>query len=178
MADFKKFFPILLLNEGGFVNNPADPGGATNKGITLVVFQTYAKKLLNIDPTLDNLKKLTNDQAYILYKHLYWDTMLGDQFVSQELANIVCDFCVNSGNEGVKLLQQVLNKLGSKLIVDGQLGAATLGEIAKYNVVDIYQNYKQGRKDFYIHLCEHNPKFLIFKTGWLNRVNNFPDLKK
>jgi lysozyme family protein len=57
MADFNAFFPTLLRFEGGFVDDPADPWGATNKGITLQTFDSYARRLPGIDPTLEALKQ-------------------------------------------------------------------------------------------------------------------------
>ena len=74
MASFDVFFPTLLKYEGGFVNDPSDPGGATNKGVTLGAFQNCAKRYLGIEPTLDNLKALSDAQAGKIYKPLYWDT--------------------------------------------------------------------------------------------------------
>lgn len=52
MASFDLFFPQLLRFEGGFVDDPSDPGGATNRGITLATFERYAPTLLGLQPTL------------------------------------------------------------------------------------------------------------------------------
>src|SRR4051812_25286284 len=98
MADFEHFLPILLRHEGGFVNHPADPGGPTNKGITLATFTHCARELLGMAPTLDALRELTDAQVAIIYKALYWDAIRGDDIRSQSLANIVCDFQINAGS--------------------------------------------------------------------------------
>jgi len=79
MASFDAFFSDLAENEGGFVDDPADPGGATNKGVTMATFQNCAKRYLDIEPTLDNLKALTDAQAGQIYKPLYWDKVHGDE---------------------------------------------------------------------------------------------------
>jgi lysozyme family protein len=97
MASFDIFLPMLLRFEGGYVNNPRDPGGETNKGVTMATFQGCSHELLGIDPTSDNLKALTDAQAGIIYKALYWNKMQGDAITLQDLANIVCDFFVNAG---------------------------------------------------------------------------------
>jgi hypothetical protein len=101
-ADFNAFLPILLGFEGGYVEDPTDPGGETNKGVTMSTFQQYAQELLGVDPTSDNLKALTDDQAGTIYRTLYWNKIHGDDFASQYLANIVCDFFVNSGTHATK----------------------------------------------------------------------------
>src|SRR5215213_788482 len=59
MASLDLYLPQLLQFEGGFVDDPSDPGGATNRGITLATFQRYAQPLLGEQPTLDALRALT-----------------------------------------------------------------------------------------------------------------------
>ncbi len=67
MASFDLFLPMLLQNEGGYVDNPNDPGGETNKGITMATFCQCSHALLGIDPTSENLQALTVAQAGIIY---------------------------------------------------------------------------------------------------------------
>jgi lysozyme family protein len=92
MASFDLFLPMLLKFEGGYVDDPDDPGGETNKGVTMAVFRGCSQSLLGVAPTSDNLKALTDAQAGIIYKALYWDKIQGDGINLQDLANIVCDF--------------------------------------------------------------------------------------
>lgn len=178
MANFDAFFPVLLKHEGGFVNDPADPGGATNKGVTMGTFQSCAKRFLGIEPTLPNLKALTDAQAGKIYKPLYWDKVRGDEIAQQELANIVFDFQVNAGGNAAKLLQKVLNDMGAKppLAVDGDIGTATMQALAGMDQKAVYMRYKQGRIDYYRDLVAKRPSLDKFLKGWLNRVNSFPDL--
>ena len=173
VASFDLFLPLLLRFEGGFVDDPDDPGGATNKGVTMATFQHCAHELLGIDPTLDNLRALTDAQAGIIYRALYWDKIRGDEFPLQELANIVCDFYVNSGTHATLLLQRVVNGMGAKVVTDGVIGLASIQAMAAFPQNDIYRQYKQGRIAYYQNLGQKFPKFL---KGWLNRVNSFPDL--
>jgi lysozyme family protein len=178
MANFDAFFPTLLKHEGGFVNDPVDPGGATNKGITMGTFQRCARQYLGIEPTLENLKALTDAQAGKLYKPLYWDEVCGDDIALQELANIVFDFQVNAGGNAAKLLQRVLNELGAQppLKVDGDIGPGTMGVLKGADQKAVYQRYKQGRADYYEDLVAKRPALGKFLKGWLIRVNSFPDL--
>jgi len=178
MADFDAFFPTLLKHEGGFVNDPIDPGGATNKGITMGTFQKCAQKYLGIDPTLDNLKALTDGQAGKLYKPLYWDKIRGDEIELQELANIIFDFQVNAGDQASKLLQKGLNELGAQppLDVDGDIGPGTMATLKRMDQNALYRHYKQGRIDYYQALVAKRPELGKFLKGWLNRVESFPNL--
>jgi lysozyme family protein len=178
MASFDTFFPTLLKHEGGYVNDPADPGGATNKGITLETFQRTAQRYLGVEPTLANLKALTDAQAAKIYKPLYWDEVRGDDIELQELANIVFDFQVNAGDRSSKLLQQAINGLGANpaLAVDGAIGPGTLRALKAADQKAVYRRFKQGRIDYYNDLVAKRPSLGKFLNGWLKRVNSFPDL--
>lgn len=176
MADFTVFFPTLLKHEGGFVNDPVDPGGATNKGVTFQTFKAHAKTLLNVEPTLDNLKNLTDEQAGKIYKIEYWDKVHGDDIKTQDLANIVFDFYVNAGANASKLLQQVLKDMGQTVTVDGVIGPGTMSVLAQVDEIEVYRRYKKGRAKYYEDLVAKRPPLKKFLKGWLNRVNSFPDL--
>ena len=84
MASFDLFLPILLRFEGGFVDDPSDPGGETNKGVTMATFRYCSHELLGIDPTSENLRAQTDAQASIIYRSLYWNKMSGDDFQLQD----------------------------------------------------------------------------------------------
>lgn len=171
MADFDVFLPMLLGFEGGYVDDPTDPGGETNMGVTMATFQQCSHSLLGIDPTSANLQALTQGQAGIIYKALYWDKIQGDAIASQDLADIVCDFYVNAGTHATSLLQQVLKNMGSNIAVDGAIGTATIQALAAQPQDQVYQAYRQGRINYYQQLGQRFPQFL---KGWLNRANSFP----
>jgi len=176
MADFNVFFPHLLKHEGGFVDHPSDPGGATNKGITMSTFRMFAGSLLGVEPTLSNLKNLSDEQAGKIYKKMYWDKIRGDEITLQELANIVFDFYVNAGANGAKLLQRVLKDMAQNVSIDGVIGPATMKILDSLDQREVYQRYKKGRIAYYESLVKKNPKLKVFLKGWLNRVNTFPDM--
>lgn len=176
MASFDAYLPTLLAHEGGFVNDPADPGGATNKGVTLKTFQACSQQILGLPPSLANLKVLTDQQAGEIYKALYWDKLRADEIACQELAEILFDFYVNAGGNAVKLLQKTLNDMGESLNVDGGFGPTTFGVLAAADQVEVYRRYKRGRIDYYQNLVAQQPSLAKFLKGWLNRVNSFPDL--
>ena len=176
MADFDLFLPLVLRFEGGFVNDPVDPGGATNKGITMGTFAGCAQRLLGVAPTLDNLEGLSDSQAGTIYRSLYWNAVRGDNIESQNLANMVCDFYVNSGTHATRMLQTTLNSLGANLTVDGAVGPSSMQALAACDQNEVYRRYKQGRIAYYQGLVQQNPSLGRFLNGWLNRVNSFPDV--
>jgi lysozyme family protein len=175
MADFDVFLPLLLRFEGGYVDDPEDPGGETNKGITMATFQECSHELLGIEPTTDNLKSLTDAQAGIIYKARYWDKMRGDAFSVQDLANIVCDFYVNAGTRAIALLQRIMNGMGAHLVEDGTVGPASLQALGGLAQDEVYRQYKQGRILYYRGLVDSKPTLAKFLNGWLKRVDAFPD---
>jgi len=141
-------------------------------------FKECAQKYLGLEPTLENLKALTDAQAGKIYKPLYWDKVRGDEIAPQELANIVFDFQVNAGGKASELLQRVLNELGANppLGVDGNIGGVTMAALAKADAKSVYRSYKQGRIAYYQNLVARRPPLGKFLNGWLKRVNSFPDL--
>jgi lysozyme family protein len=173
MAAFDLFLPMLLRFEGGYVDNPSDPGGETNKGVTMATFCQCSHELLGVDPTSQNLQSLTDAQAGIIYRALYWDKMCGDDIQLQDLANIACDFYVNAGTHATILLQRILNGMGAQVVEDGSIGPASIQALNALNQTEVYRQYKQGRSSYYQNLGQRFPQFL---QGWLNRVDAFPSL--
>lgn len=176
MASFENAIDHTLRWEGGFVNHPNDPGGATNRGITWNVFQKYAMPLLNIFPTLEALKNLTVAQAKVIYKKVFWDGIDADHIVSQDVANIYFDGFVNMGKNAIRLMQEVLRSMGYAITVDGIAGPKTLAAINAANPIALYNRYRHDRVEYYIELAAEKPSLSVFLKGWLNRILSFPDL--
>ena len=167
MADFEKSIEVILKHEGGFVNHPSDPGGATNKGITFALFKRYAKAL-SILPTVDSLKNLTIDQAKFIYREEFWDKMQGDQINDQQLATLILDGFVNMGFRALKIAQ---TEAGAK--PDGAFGPQTIQMINSANSKVLFNGIKDSRIIYYKHLAKIKPKMIVFLNGWLNRINSF-----
>lgn len=176
MADFNQFLPSLLRNEGGWVDNPADPGGATNKGVTLRTFKIFAQKLLALEPSIHNLRNLSNDQAGKIYKAEYWDAIRGDDIKYQLLANIVFDFYVNAGTHATAILFKVLIHMGAHLHGITRVTPKVIEVMNTMNQAEIYMEYKHARIAYYKTLAQEHPALRVFLKGWLNRVNTFPDV--
>lgn len=90
--NFAKSLKLVLRYEGGYVNHPADPGGPTNKGITLTTFRRYVKR----DAQIPDLKAITDAQVGTVYRKQYWDAVKGDD-LPDGVDFATFDFGVNSG---------------------------------------------------------------------------------
>ena len=97
MADVKKLAPFIQRWEGGFVDDPDDLGGATNMGVTIATYKVYRKRKGLSEPTVDDLKQLSNNEWIDNLKSLYWDKWKADQIKSQSVANILVDWVWASG---------------------------------------------------------------------------------
>lgn len=169
---FRDFLPTILQHEGGFVDDPDDPGGATNKGITLKTFQAYAH-LVGVEPTLANLKQITSEQAGIIYYEIYWKGIMGDQITDGQVAQQYVDFYINAGSNAVRVMQQTVNEMGQTCTVDGAMGPNMLKCINALPGKPLFQGYKINRAEYYENLVKRNPKLGKFLKGWLNRTNSF-----
>jgi|SRR6187549_3984628 len=167
MANFFTSLALVLKHEGGYVNHPSDPGGATNKGITYGLFKNYAG-LLGVPKNVDSLKALTDDQVRYIYQHEFWDKMKGSFFTDQQVANIVFDGFVNMGVRAIKLLQKEAGAWA-----DGIIGNESMQAINSANPRVLFNGYKDARIKFYLDLIERKPELAVFKKGWLNRINSF-----
>lgn len=157
--NFSKCLEIVLRHEGGYVNHPSDPGGATNLGITLATFRRFVKP----NGSVEDLKKLTKEQAGTCYRRQYWDAIHGSELPDGvDLATF--DFAVNSGpSRAAKYLQAVVG-----VTQDGKIGPATV------------KAARQMAQSSIIHkLCDDRLAFLkrlstwpTFGKGWERRVKD------
>lgn len=166
MADYKILKPFILKWEGGFVNDPNDSGGATNKGVTLTTYRRYKGE----DATVDDLKAITDEDWTAIYKQMYWDKFKADEIASQTVANLCVDWLWMSGAKAIKYVQRLIGATE-----DGIVGKQTLSRLnakGESLVLDIY-NY---RKDFYHRIVANRPSQKRFLRGWINRLNALMEL--
>ncbi|XRX80741.1 type VI secretion system tip protein TssI/VgrG [Franconibacter pulveris 1160] len=169
---FSKISPVIFKNEGGFVNDPNDSGGATNKGIAWNTWQKYAKEDLGVEPTLDNLKNITTEQAETIYRKRYWDPSGFNNLRDPKLALMSYDWTITSGGAGKQIQKLLNNEFGQQLVTDGKIGPKTIE--AMNSVSDsakLTSRIADIRKAYYEDLVVSNPKNAKFLTGWLNRVD-------
>lgn len=131
----------VLLEEGGYVFNAADPGGETNFGITWPVLREAIAE--GIVPAGTTIKGLTRDQAVAIYLALFWLKVDADQ-MAPILADDALDFAVNSG------IPTAIRKLQAALGVadDGNWGPVTKAAAAAMPQAPLILRYLSQRQDF------------------------------
>ena len=163
MADYRKLKPFILRWEGGYINDQADLGKQTNKGVTLSTYRSVFGK----NKTVSDLKKITDEQWEFIFKKFYWDKWKADDIKDQNVANILVDWLWCSGSYGIKIPQRVLG-----VSVDGIVGSKTIAAINARDGRELFDTIKQERKDFIDRICQTRPQNRKFKNGWLNRINS------
>jgi lysozyme family protein len=156
--NFKRALTLVLKHEGGFVNHPKDPGGATNKGVTIATFRRYVKK----NGSVADLKAITDAQLAQVYRKHYWDAVKGDD-LPDGVDYAVFDFAVNSGpSRAARYLQG-----GMGVVIDGQIGPATIRAAQKYSSSEIVNRLCDDRMEFLKNLST----WRTFGKGWTRRVD-------
>ena len=163
MADYRKLKPFILRWEGGYINDQADLGKQTNKGVTLSTYRSVFGK----NKTVSDLKKITDEQWEFIFKKFYWDKWKADNINDQNVANILVDWLWCSGSYGIKIPQRVLG-----VSADGIVGSKTIAAINARDGRELFDTIKQERKDFIDRICQTRPQNRKFKNGWLNRINS------
>lgn len=189
MANIDKLIPFILKWEGGFVNDPTDRGGATNKGVTLATYEAYCKRKGYPRPTVERLKNIPDAHWREIVKTMFWDKWKADDIHSQKVANILVDWVWGSGIHGIKKPQALLGVKVDGIVGDKTLSAVNFAdpeelfdviyqERVKFlnaivsNSVAAYEK-KIGRKATDAELLKYTQKRFI--KGWLNRLQ---DIKK
>ena len=169
MANVNQLAPFILKWEGGFVNDPADLGGATNMGVTIGAWKSCGyDKDGDGDIDVDDLRLLTREDVVnrVLKPH-YWDRWKADDIKSQSVANILVDWVWASGAHGIKIPQRLLG-----VSVDGIVGPKTLAAVNARNPRELFDMIKIARFDFIEDICRKRPANSKFKRGWMNRIND------
>lgn len=155
--NFEQSFALMLKSEGGFVNNPRDPGGMTNLGVTKATFERWT----NAPVTEAQMRALTPHDVEPLYREWYWDGVRGDELpVGVDYCTF--DFAVNSGiGTATRMLQDAANT-----VPDGKLGPVSMASILKADprqLIDMMQTLRLG----YLRKISTWP---VFGKGWSRRV--------
>jgi lysozyme family protein len=157
--NFARALALVLKSEGGWSDNPADPGGATMKGVTLASFRRYVKA----DATKADLRVISDAQVATVYRRFYWDAVLGAE-LPDGVDHAVFDFAVNSGpGRAAKYLQAAVG-----VAQDGRIGPVTVAAAkAKPAGVTI-----DALCDARLAFLKRLPTWATFGRGWSDRVRS------
>lgn len=185
MSDFGRCMAFVRPWEGGFVDDPKDPGGATRYGISLRFLRGVALDLGDVDGDGDidanDILSLTQAQAENLYRVKFWDSLDLDG-LPQVWRLPVFDAAVNMGTaRAVKVCQETICDLGPPVVVDGILGPITRESakvVAAYREREICDRYCLHRLSHYSKIVAANGDLARFLRGWINRVVSLADNEK
>jgi lysozyme family protein len=156
-SNFDLSFEHLIKSEGGYVDNPADPGGRTNLGVTQKVWESWVGRESNEK----EMRSLTKANVEPLYKRKYWDACKCDSLPSG-IDYLVFDASVLSGvGFSTKTLQSCVG-----VSVDGQIGNQTIEATKKIAPSDLIEQFSEAKRNFY----KSRVTFPTFGKGWLNRA--------
>lgn len=173
----------IVAREGGYVNDPDDPGGATKYGVTI-----HTMRRLGLDLTGDgqvttaDVRRLTRDQATDIFVDHYFYKPKIDKLPIQ-LQATVFDMYVNAGANAVKILQRLMRDMRFDCTVDGAIGPQTIAaakEAADAAPDHIADAYGIARRNYYYALADRRPASRKYacrrnggKGGWIKRAEEF-----
>ena len=173
----------IVAREGGFVNDPDDPGGATKYGVTI-----HTMRRLGLDLTGDgavsvaDVRALSRPQAVqIFVDHYFHRPRIGE--LPEALQPSVFDMYVNAGANAVKILQRLLRQMGQNTDVDGVIGPQTIAAARAAHAAapdHIADAYGIARRNYYFRLADSRPASRKYartraggKGGWIKRAEEF-----
>ena len=183
MQSVRQIAEEIVGREGGFVNDPDDPGGATNHGVTI-----HTMRRLGLDVTRDGLvdvrdvRALTRAQAVDIFVAHYFERP-GIAALPERLQPSIFDMYVNAGQNAVRILQRLLVEMGFAVTVDGLIGPQTCGaaaEAARPEATVLVDAYGIARRNYYFGLADRRPASRKYartqaggKGGWIRRAEDF-----
>lgn len=188
MADINLYFPKLLKWEGGYVNDPADAGGATNKGVTLSTWRTLGyDKDGDGDIDANDIRLLTDADAKMVLKVAYWDRWRADSILNQSIAESLVEWVWGSGKWGIVIPQRLLG-----VEPDGRVGMQTITAVNNANPMELHHKLLLAKYQYIDDICKlsvsnyekkigrnstNKEKMTFtnerFRKGWLNRIDAF-----
>ena len=149
----------ILKHEGGFVDNPDDPGGATNRGITIGTLAAWRGEPV----TAADVAMLSESEAAAIYRARYWNQLQCDR-LPDGVDLVTFDFGVNAGPaRAAKMLQLIV-----AAEPDGVIGPATIHNTRRRDRRAIIERFSEDRLIYYRGLGT----WPIFGKGWASRVES------
>jgi lysozyme family protein len=183
MKTVRQIATEIVAREGGYVNDPADPGGATKYGVTI-----HTMRRLGLDLNRDgrvteaDVRLLTREQATdIFVEHYFHRPRIG--LLPEALQPSVFDMQVNAGANAVRILQRLLRDMRLQVAVDGVIGPQTAGAAARAYAAaphHLADAYGIARRNYYYALADGRPASRKYarrrdggKGGWIVRAEEF-----
>jgi len=183
MSTVRQIAQEIVSREGGYVNDPDDPGGATNFGVTI-----HTMRRLGLDLNRDgnitaaDVRALSRAQAVQIFLEHYFNRPLIAE-LPQPLQATVFDMYVNAGSNAVKILQQLLVDMGFKIAVDGALGPQSLSAVRaafEAGPEEVVNAYGIARRNYYFRIADRRTASRKYartraggKGGWIKRAEEF-----
>lgn len=179
MPSIEEIARAIVAREGGYVNDPDDPGGPTKYGVTLATLRG-----LRSGATLADLKRLTRDEAVTIFIDRYFRAPRID-LLPEVLQPAVFDMQVNAGRAAISILQDLLSEMGEPVAADGVIGPATAAAAARAWEASgglLVDAYGIARRNWYYALADRRPSSRKYarsrdggKGGWIRRAEDFVD---
>ena len=173
----------IVAREGGFVNDPADPGGATKYGVTIGTMRALGFDVTGDGRvTVEDVKALTRADTVRIFRDKYFYGPRID-VLPKALQPSVFDMQVNAGANAVRILQRLLAEFQEPVAVDGLIGEQTAEAAARaFEKAGTYlvDAYAITRRNYYFRLADRKPRLRKFartragtKGGWIKRAEEF-----
>jgi lysozyme family protein len=168
---YKRILLQVLKFEGGYVNHPADKGGATNKGVTQKTYNSFRSR--SKLPRMD-VKYITQEEVEQIY-YEFWRGASCDKINESHPLTAAAhfDFAINSGP---KQAAKVLQRCCKAKPVDGIIGRITLGAVFACDDFTLSNSILDARQKFFQSLVDRNETQRVFLRGWTRRVTHLRKL--
>lgn len=181
MSEFEPALDVVLRHEGGYADNPNDPGGATNFGVSLRFLKGIGDEDkdgwlvgdLDHDGDVDgdDIRAMTRGDAAAIYRRQFWERYGYDKIRSQAVAEKVFDLSVNTGpGRAHRILQEALGRSGRRVKVDGQLGPRTREAVNSVDGRQLLADIRLEQLSFYRQLVVRKASLSEFLRGWERRA--------
>lgn len=173
MAEFIKAFQKTIDNEGGYVNDPDDPGGETYKGISRKMFSKWEgwtqidmlKRQSGFHSVLYSDSEL-REQVGTFYLNQFWNRIKGDEINNQQIAESIFDFAVNAGVATSATLAQMVVGVAT----DGVIGKNSLNAINAFDTEHFLAAFTVAKIARYVTIVKKRPTSRKYFYGWVLRA--------
>ncbi|MCA0926915.1 holin-associated N-acetylmuramidase [Ruegeria profundi] len=187
MKTVRQIATEIVAREGGFIDDPDDPGGETKYGVTIHTMRRLGLDLSN-DGVIDtkDVRMLSKSEATEIFVQHYYE-LPRLNLLPEAIRPSVFDMYVNAGGQAVKILQLLLREMGYELAVDGVVGPITAQacqKAAQPEPITLRDAYGVARRNFYFRLADLRPASRKYvrrrdggKGGWIRRAEEFVSSK-